>query len=117
MLSSCKRCLIVMPFSEQWLSIDWISSNVIICVLFNAKVARINPGYKMHFFGGLHIAQYIMYYLQSPTFLEIFNSNKNGIIGGVSVNNLKQLIIPLPPFCEIKRIEKCVNQLFKSIEV
>ena len=63
------------------------------------------------------IAQYIMYYLQSPTFLEIFNSNKNGIIGGVSVNNLKQLIIPLPPFCEIKRIEKCVNQLFKSIEV
>ena len=53
MLSSCKRCLIVMPFSEQWLSIDWISSNVIICVLFNAKVARINPGYKMHFFGGL----------------------------------------------------------------
>lgn len=63
------------------------------------------------------IAQYIMYYLQSPTFLEIFNSNKNGIIGGVSVNNLKQLIIPLPPFCEIKRIEKCVNQLIKSIEV
>ena len=53
MLSSCKRCLIVMPFSEQWLSIDWISSNVIICVLFNAKVARINPGYNMHFFGGL----------------------------------------------------------------
>ena len=63
------------------------------------------------------IAQYIMYYLQSPTFLEIFNSNKNGIIGGVSVNNLKQFIIPLPPFCEIKRIEKCVNQLIKSIEV
>ena len=53
MLSSCKRCLIVMPFSEQWLSIDWISSNVIIYVPFNAKVARINPGYNMHFLGGL----------------------------------------------------------------
>lgn len=61
MLSSCKRCLIVMPFSEQWLSIDWISSNVIICVLFNAKVARTNPGYKMHFFGGLRAMGYILH--------------------------------------------------------
>ena len=66
MLSSCKRCLIVMPFSEQWLSIDWISSNVIIYVPFNAKVARINPGYNMHFLGGLHILQVVLHLLHKP---------------------------------------------------
>jgi len=37
--------------------------------------------------------RYLFYYLQSPMFFEIFNQNKNGIIGGVSVNNLKNLFI------------------------
>ena len=60
------------------------------------------------------ISEYIYYYLQSPLFYSIFSSNKNGIIGGVSVNNLKQLLIPIPPLSEIKRI---VNKLRKSISI
>lgn len=60
------------------------------------------------------ISEYIYYYLQSPMFYSIFSSNKNGIIGGVSVNNLKQLLIPMPPLSEIKRI---VNKLRKSISI
>lgn len=60
------------------------------------------------------ISEYIYYYLQSPMFYSIFSSNKNGIIGGVSVNNLKQLLIPIPPLSEIKRI---VNKLRKSISI
>ena len=60
------------------------------------------------------ISEYIYYYLQSPLFYSIFLSNKNGIIGGVSVNNLKQLLIPIPPLSEIKRI---VNKLRKSISI
>ena len=60
------------------------------------------------------ISEYIYYYLQSPLFYSIFSSNKNGIIGGVSVNNLKQLLIPMPPLSEIKRI---VNKLRKSISI
>ena len=62
------------------------------------------------------ISEYIFYYLQSPLFFEIFSSNKNGIIGGVSVNNLKQLFIPLPPYEEIKRIIKKIKQILKGIE-
>ena len=62
------------------------------------------------------ISEYIFYYLQSPLFFEIFSSNKNGIIGGVSVNNLKQLFIPLPPHEEIKRIVEKIKQILKGIE-
>lgn len=62
------------------------------------------------------ISEYIFYYLQSPLFFEIFSSNKNGIIGGVSVNNLKQLFIPLPPYEEIKRIINKIKQILKGIE-
>ena len=62
------------------------------------------------------ISEYIFYYLQSPLFFEIFSSNKNGIIGGVSVNNLKQLFIPLPPLNEITRIVNKIKAIFKSIE-
>ena len=62
------------------------------------------------------ISEYIFYYLQSPLFFDIFSSNKNGIIGGVSVNNLKQLFIPLPPHEEIRRIVEKIKQLLKGIE-
>lgn len=64
----------------------------------------------------VNISEFIFYYLQSPLFFEIFSSNKNGIIGGVSVNNLKQLFIPLPPYEEIKRIIKKIKQILKGIE-
>ena len=62
------------------------------------------------------ISEYIFYYLQSPLFFDIFSSSKNGIIGGVSVNNLKQLFIPLPPYEEIKRIVEKIKQILKGIE-
>lgn len=62
------------------------------------------------------ISEFIFYYLQSPLFFEIFSSNKNGIIGGVSVNTLKQLFIPLPPHEEIKRIVEKIKQILKGIE-
>ncbi|MBQ7851259.1 MAG: restriction endonuclease subunit S [Muribaculaceae bacterium] len=62
------------------------------------------------------ISEFIFYYLQSPLFFEIFSSNKNGIIGGVSVNNLKQLFIPLPPYFEIGRIVTQLKNILKGIE-
>ena len=64
----------------------------------------------------IDISEYIFYYLQSPLFFEIFSSNKNGIIGGVSVNNLKELFIPLPPQEEIHRIINKIKAILKSIE-
>ena len=60
--------------------------------------------------------RYLFYYLQSPMFFEIFNQNKNGIIGGVSVNNLKNLIVPLPPLAEQLRIVESIDAIFRCIE-
>ena len=60
--------------------------------------------------------RYLFYYLQSPIFFEIFNQNKNGIIGGVSVNNLKNLIVPLPPLAEQQRIVESIDAIFRCIE-
>ena len=60
--------------------------------------------------------KYLFYYLQSPMFFEIFNQNKNGIIGGVSVNNLKNLIVPLPPLAEQQRIVESIDAIFRCIE-
>ena len=52
----------------------------------------------------MDISEYIYCYLQSPSFFENFRGNLAGIIGGVSVNTLKSLLIPLPPIEEQKRI-------------
>ena len=60
-------------------------------------------------------SKYIYYYLQSPAFFDIFNQNKSGIIGGVSLNTLKTLLIPVPPLPEIARIEKIIDKALASI--
>ena len=61
-------------------------------------------------------SQWIYYYLQSHSFRNHFNTNKNGLIGGVSINKLKQISIPLPPLAEQKRIVKKIEELFGVID-
>lgn len=58
---------------------------------------------------------FLYYYLQSPVFHLIFKENINGIIGGVSINKLKQLKIPLPPIEEQVRIVHKINRLNEII--
>ena len=57
------------------------------------------------------MAEYIYYYLQSPSFFELFQNNKTGIIGGVSVNTLKRLLVAIPPINEQIRIVEKINEL------
>ncbi len=64
----------------------------------------------------VNISMYLFYYLQSPNFFNSFQQNKAGIIGGASVNTLKNLLIPLPPFDEINRITEQITQISKTIE-
>ena len=61
------------------------------------------------------LTEYIYYYLQSPAFFETFQGNIAGIIGGVSVNTLKSLLIPLPPIEEINRITIRLQEVLSSI--
>ena len=59
---------------------------------------------------------FIYYYLQSSNFKEIFNDNKKGIIGGVSINMMSPLLIPVPPLSEQHRIVEKIEQLMKEID-
>ena len=59
---------------------------------------------------------HIYYYLQSFTFFSLFSKNKNGIIGGVCLNELKNLLLPLPPSGAIRRITDTLSQIFQLIE-
>ena len=61
-------------------------------------------------------SKYIYFYLQSPYFFENFRGNIAGIIGGVSVNTLKSLLIPLPPLKEQKRIVAQIEKLFEKLK-
>ena len=63
----------------------------------------------------IDISKYIFYYLQSPMFFEMFNGGKTGIIGGVSVNSIKNLLIPIPPHQVMDQILDKLEQSLASI--
>jgi type I restriction enzyme S subunit len=60
--------------------------------------------------------EYLYYYLQSPIFSIIFIQSITGIIGGVSVNSLKKLLITLPPINEQYRIVEKIKVILSHID-
>ena len=64
----------------------------------------------------VEINKYLYYYLQSPLFKDIFKSKLNGIIGGVSINTMKSLSVPLPPLAEQRRIVAKIEELLHEID-
>ena len=58
---------------------------------------------------------YLYYYLQSRTFIDLFNSNKSGLIGGVSLNLLKSIFIPVAPAIEQDLISKTIATYLEKI--
>ena len=61
------------------------------------------------------IGKYMYYYLQSPSFFEQINIHKTGIIGGVSIEKVKVILIPLPPIKEQQRIVAQIEKLFEQL--
>ena len=84
------------------------------------KIAIINKdvcfGNKLCCFSPfVDMGKYIYYYLQSPSFIDMFNDNKTGIIGGVSITKVKEILIPLPPQREMNRIVAKIDEFVASI--
>lgn len=55
--------------------------------------------------------KFLFYYLQSPLFLSAFRDGISGIIGGVSINKIKAMSIPIPPIEEQQRIVERLDAL------
>ena len=60
--------------------------------------------------------KFLFFYLQSPMFQSAFKENTTGIIGGVSVNVLRNMFLPVPPLSEQKRIVTEVVKYLPLIE-
>ena len=63
----------------------------------------------------INIGKFIYYYLQSQSFIDMFNAHKTGIIGGVSIAKVKEILIPLPPIQEQQRIVAQIEKLFEQL--
>lgn len=73
-------------------------TNQIVC--FGNKLAAISP----YIFN----VKYLYYFLQTPEFSDLFKTSISGIIGGVGINKIRSLHIPVPP---LEEQEVIVNQL------
>ena len=60
--------------------------------------------------------KYLFYYLQSWLFKELFSGNMTGIIGGVSIKKLKEILIPVAPIAEQKGIVAKIEKLLPLID-
>ena len=60
--------------------------------------------------------QFVYFFLQSPSFVSIFKSTVSGIIGGVSINRIKDMCIPIPPLAEQKRIIEKIEEFLCYIK-
>lgn len=58
----------------------------------------------------------VYYYLQTKIFNKYFLNEHHGLIGGVSVNLLNSINMPLPPLAEQQRIVKRIEGLFAKLD-
>ena len=56
----------------------------------------------------------IYYYIKSENFLSLFRESMNGLIGGVSLNNLKKIEFPLPPLEEQQEIVRILDEVLEN---
>ena len=76
-------------------------------VCFGNKLASFNPY--------LIKPKYVYYFLQTSYLFQFFKENMTGIIGGVSINKLKQLLIPIPPIKEEEEIVSKIENIILSL--
>ena len=60
--------------------------------------------------------KFLYYYCQNPSFISEFKLNLIGLIGGVSINSIKNFKIPLPPLNEQKKIAEFLDKKCEIID-
>lgn len=78
-------------------------------VCFGNKLCCFNPFRN-------NVEKFLYYFLQSTPFTDAFFNNINGIIGGVSINKIKEMFFPLPPLAEQKKIVEIMEQMLSLCE-
>lgn len=78
-------------------------------VCFGNKLCSFNPGKYINY-------KFQYYLLQSPMFGRVFEENISGMIGGVGLSKLKEILVPLPPLEEQLRIVEELDKLFSMID-
>lgn len=61
-------------------------------------------------------SKYVYYFLKSHCFANQFEGKKHGLIGGVSVRELSNICIAVPPFTEQNRIVDRIESLFAKLD-
>lgn len=111
------------PFEEEKFKYSYKDS-ILMCIEGGSagrKVAILDRtvcfGNKLCSFNPIMIEpMYLYYFLQSPSFIQLFKEGMTGIIGGVSITKLKSIILPLPPITEQKRIIDKIEELIPFVE-
>lgn len=60
--------------------------------------------------------KFLYYYCQNPSFISEFKLNLIGLIGGVSINSIKNFKIPYPPLNEQKKIAEFLDKKCEIID-
>lgn len=109
---------IKIPFNEERFKIAY-KNTTIMCVeggSVGRKVAYLNKnvcfGNKLATINSFLLNyKYIYYIFQTPLLRDFIKSNLTGIIGGISINKLKQFLFPIPPIEEQERIVVKLKQI------
>lgn len=82
-------------------------------VFLKQKVCFVN---KLCSFNSTENNKFLYYFVQSSNYQDKFKLSMSGLIGGVSVSNLKNFELPLPPINEQKQIVSFLDNKNSSIE-